>query len=392
MRNFLLLIASNVTLESALPIVIVVSGLSGLMLAPIPELATVPATAQLLSAAAAARLISRVMFTFGRRAGFFLCAISMILGACFGATAILIQNFPILVISHIFLGISIVGINYFRYAAAETAAAKFKAIASSIMLASGVVAVPIGGYLYQVSAGLLAPVLFAGAYLVIALIGFLACIFIAFLRFPPVMAPAATMQSIRRNTVIWKVPDIRFALMSMGFGHACMLLVMTPASIAAVSFGFGDEELSQLIGFHLVAMFAPGFVTGVFIQKFGPKRVIGVGAALQLVGFMVGPFLEQHSSLYLPLIYSGIGWNFMFLGGTHIVNAVQNPRQRSDIQGHSETLLAVFSAIFVLSSAPIYENLGWNFVLGTAALLVILFTVLLLFNQWLSARTKWNLI
>ena len=97
---------------------------------------------------------------------------------------------------------------------------------------------------------------------------------------------------------------------------------MTPASIAAVSFGFGDEELSQLIGFHLVAMFAPGFVTGVFIQKFGPKRVIGVGAALQLVGFMVGPFLEQHSSLYLPLIYSGIGWNFMFLGGTHIVNAV----------------------------------------------------------------------
>lgn len=113
MRNLLFLLASNVVLESAVPILVIVSGLSGLLIAPIPELATLPATAQMLSGGTAARPLSRVMSSLGRRAGFLLCAVAMAVGGSFGVMALASKNFSVLVISHNFLGIAIVGINYF---------------------------------------------------------------------------------------------------------------------------------------------------------------------------------------------------------------------------------------------------------------------------------------
>lgn len=373
MRNLLSILASNVALESAVPILLIVSGLSGLLLAPLPELATLPATAQMLSGGATAPTLSRVMSSLGRRFGFFLSALAMALGGSIGVMALVGENFLVLVVSHIFLGIAIVGINYFRYAAAETVPDNHKASASSITLASGLVAVPIGGFLYSVSSDLIASVTYGGAYLIIAIIGVLAFIPIALLKLPLNTIVTTKRQRNCKIDVIWKTPDIPIALMSMGFGHAAMLLAMTPASIAAVDYGFGDTLVSQLITLHLVAMFAPGLVTGGLIRTFGFKVIIWVGAAVQAIGFFSGLLLDAKTSLYFPLILSGIGWNFMFLGGTHILNLVVAPAERSYIQGINETFLVLLSGVFVFSAAPIHELFGWNAVLVSAALLVLLY-------------------
>ena len=387
MRNFLLVLISNVVLESAMPVLVIVSGLSGLATAPAPEFATLPAAVQMLSGGVAARPIARVMSRFGRRAGFLACALAMALGGGIGVAALVAGNFPALVASHVFLGISVVGINFFRYAASETATGAFRASASSITLASGIVAVPIGAWMYQFGNGLLAPYAFAGAYLAITGIGLIGCIPIALLRFPrsayltreAAHTSGANGEGKRKRGwnlgVVRKTPGIPFALMSMGSGHAAMLLVMTPASIAAVAMGFGDIEVSQLIGLHLMAMFAPGFLTGILIGKYGPGAVAGAGAVIQLTGFVAGMFLAESTSLYLPLILCGIGWNFMFIGGTHLVNVVEDPEERSDIEGINETFLVLVSSGFVLGSAPAYQILGWDFVLGMAALLMLLFLV-----------------
>ena len=376
MRNLLFILASNVVLESAVPILVIVSGLSGLLIAPIPELATLPATAQLISGGTAARSLSRVMSSLGRRAGFLLCAVAMVLGGSSGVMALAVGNFLVLVISHMFLGIAIVGINYFRYAAAEIVPDKHKASASSITLASGLVAVPIGGFLYLISSDMIASITYGGAYFIIALIGALGSIPIAFLKFPLHTTKTTIRQENCKVTVIWKTPDIPIALMSMGFGHAAMLLAMTPASIAAVAYGFDHTLVSDLITLHLIAMFAPGLVTGSLIRKFGFKVIIVAGALVQLTGFLAGLFLDEKSSLYFPLILSGIGWNFMFLGGTHILNIVNEPAERSYIQGINETFLVLLSGGFVLSAAPIHEHLGWNAILISAALLVLSYFVL----------------
>lgn len=385
MRNFLLVLASNVVLESAMPVLVIVSGLSGLKTAPAAELATLPAAVQMLSGGIAARPIARLMSRFGRRAGFLVCAMAMGLGGVVGVVALVNGDFAVLVISHFFLGISVVGINFFRYAASETATDAFRASASSIALASGIVAVPIGALMYQFGNDLLAPYAFAGAYLVIASIGVLGCIPIALFRFPQVTQ--LTREGIDRNGrertnkgwnlgVIRKTPGITFAFMSMGSGHAAMLLVMTPASIAAVAFGFEDSQVSRLIGLHLVAMFAPGFVTGILVEKYGSGLITVAGGVIQLTGFVAGMFLAETASLYLSLIFCGIGWNFMFVGGTHLVNVVKDPEERSDIEGINETFLVLVSSGFVLGSAPAYETFGWNFVLGVAALLIFSFLVL----------------
>ena len=379
MRNFLLALASNVALESAMPVLVIVGGLSGLMTAPESVFATLPVAVQMLSGGVTARPIALLMSGFGRRAGFLICAVAMALGGCVGVLALVAGSFSLLVISHAFLGISIVGINFFRYAASETVTEAFRASASSIVLASGIVAVPIGAWMYQSGKDLLEPYTFAGAYMVIALTGLFSCIPISLLRFPRVA-------NRTKNTVNTKVEDqanedknsaavnrtrsITFAIMSMGVGHATMLLVMTPASIVAVAFGFEDSDVSRLIGLHLIAMFAPGFVTGILIKRYGPGTIAGVGAAIQLAGFVIGMLLTETTSLYLSLIFCGVGWNFMFVSGTHLVNVVEDSEKRSNIEGINETLLVLISAGFVLISAPAYEIFGWNFVLGIASLLV----------------------
>ena len=63
MRNFIIIILANITLEAAFPIVVVESGLAGLMIAPMNWMATIPAATQMASAA-----LFAVPFSIGKAA------------------------------------------------------------------------------------------------------------------------------------------------------------------------------------------------------------------------------------------------------------------------------------------------------------------------------------
>lgn len=76
-------------------------------------------------------------------------------------------------------------------------------------------------------------------------------------------------------------------------------------------------------------------------------------------------------AFYIPLIASGIGWNFMFLGGTHGINLIKDNSLRASVQGLNETGLAVLSTIFVLCSAPIFAFLSWPYLLLISAVIVL---------------------
>lgn len=64
--NFALLLGANAILGTALPMMIVLGGLAGLMLAPAPSLATLPTSVSTLAGLFAAAPFSLLMGRYGR--------------------------------------------------------------------------------------------------------------------------------------------------------------------------------------------------------------------------------------------------------------------------------------------------------------------------------------
>ena len=376
MRNFCIIILANIVLETAIPIVVVASGLTGLMIAPANWMATIPAAVQMASAAIFAAMISRLMIRYGRRFGFMVCSISMALGGIGSVMTIIAASFWGFTLCQALIGLGLLGINFFRYAAAEAATEHLKASASSLTLASGLIAVPIGGMFFAISTNLLAPVHFAGAYMIVCAIGIVGTAILLGLNMPAAEVSAVPKQQWRSELRrLFTLPAIPLVLLTTSAGHGAMLLTMMPASIAMVDSGFTPTHSAHLISLHLLAMFAPGLITGQVIQKIGFQWVICLGVGFQFMGFILGSVGGVMSlvslAFYIPLIASGIGWNFMFLGGTHGINLIKDNSLRASVQGLNETGLAVLSTIFVLCSAPIFAFLSWPYLLLISAVIVL---------------------
>ncbi|MEL6702336.1 MAG: MFS transporter, partial [Pseudomonadota bacterium] len=134
--NFLGLLTANTILAAAFPIQLILGGLVGLMLAPSPGLATLPASVQTLAALLVAAPVSLLMGRFGRRMGFALGGVLTTLGALAATQAVFAQSFALLCAAHFLMGAGWSAFQYFRFAAGEVAPPGWRPVAISLMLTS----------------------------------------------------------------------------------------------------------------------------------------------------------------------------------------------------------------------------------------------------------------
>ena len=176
-------------------------------------MATIPAAVQMLAGAVFARGVARLMNNHGRRAGFQLCSVAMFIGGGCAVFSLHAESFIGLSLSHAFLGLGVLGINYFRYASAETAPTHLKASASSITIASGVIAVPIGGMLYRFGIEYLSSVPFAGPYLIVSGTGLIGCVVVFFLQMSSIPKSRQAVRKTNRSVARYpQCPDLRFSV------------------------------------------------------------------------------------------------------------------------------------------------------------------------------------
>jgi MFS family permease len=88
-----------------------------------------------------------------------------------------------------------------------------------------------------------------------------------------------------------------------------------------------------VIEWHVVGMYAPGFITGSLIRRFGVLNVILAGvvlvalcAVIALNGVTITHFLVASAVL-------GVGWNFMYTGGTTLLTEAYAPAEKARVQG-----------------------------------------------------------
>jgi len=372
-RNVALLAACQALLFTNNSTLIAINGLAGLSLAPYIGLATLPVTCWVLGGAIGTMPASLHMKRVGRQRGLMSGTLWGVVGALICSAAIWLQSFWLLCLGTLVWGVYNAYGQYYRFAAADVASGDFKATAISLVLAGGLVGGILGPTTSRWTIELLAPK-FMGAYLV--LIGF-ALATMTLLRFIRIPTPSAAEQAAHGRPLreIVAQPKYLVAVAAGAIGYGVMNFLMTSTPIAMQVCGHAYSDAAFVISSHIIGMFAPSFVTGPLIRRVGALPVMFVGALLNFAAIGIALSGIAVAQFWWALFILGVGWNFLYIGGTTLLTQTYRPEERARAQGTNEQCIFIMMAISSLSSGLTVTTAGWERVNYFALPLVAAVTV-----------------
>lgn len=365
-------------------IVVAAASVIGYDLSGTEALATLPVALALLGAMAATLPASHAMARWGRRAGFAGGTAVALLGAAVAGMGILRTDFWLFCLGSFLLGV-LGGVSpYYRFTAVEVTLPHQHARAIAFVLAGGVAAGLLGPHLGAAARDLWPEAPFAGAYAVMALLGLVILLILPFLQVPPPAPKQAS--SGRRLVAIARDPRAVAAVLAAVTAFAAMVLTMVAAPLSLRHGGHGFGDVAFVIQAHVVAMFAPSFVSGPLVARWGPGRAMGFGIGLILACVATNVSGDSVVHHWVALVLLGIGWNFLFVAGTTLLTRVHRPEEKARVQGTNDLLVASTGAAAALLAGPLLGALGWgglNVAVGAFVLTAALALALLL---WTSRR------
>lgn len=325
------------------------------------QLATVPIFLAHLGLMTTTLPASLLMARVGRRGGFTVGGLIGILSGTASLIGIFRQDFALLCLGSFFQGSAGAFAWYFRFAAADAADAAYKAKAISLVMAGGVLAGLIGPQTAKWSVDLLAPVTFAGVYVMVALFSALIMVIVQALDIPS-LTDAQRAAGGRPLLQIMKQPTYVIALTSSMFGFAVMTLVMASTPLAMNACGYLFNDSATVIQAHSIAMFLPSFFTGYLIARYGVLNIIAIGALIQVGCAIVNLAGTDFWNFFFANILVGLGWNFAFVGGTTLLTETYTPAERAKAQGAHDLIVYSATATAALSSGLLQAGPGWSLV------------------------------
>jgi MFS family permease len=319
---------------------------------------TLPMAIQMVSVMSASVVAGYAFPRLGRRGGFWLGCGIMMCGSLTFALGIYSGNFVIYCLGAIPAGLGFGISQHLRFAAAEVADPHAKARAISLVLAGGVVAAIIGPEMVKRTNALLPHYVFLATYLYLPVLPVITAILLTFVQVPPAQKKVGIPVPFR---VIFARPSFVTAVVSSLVGYGTMNLVMASTPLQMLMCGFGVAASADVIRAHSLAMFSPGFVTGRLIQKFGVHRIIMVGGLLTLGCVAVNVYEPPLFGTFLvALALLGVGWNFMFVGGTTLLTTAYAAEERVRVQATHDFIVFGSVAITALTSGAVQATQGWQ--------------------------------
>jgi MFS family permease len=337
---------------------IAINGLVGLSLAPLGWMATLPVMGYVVGGALSTGLVARAQTRFGRQTSFQIGLGVALLSALLCAYAVFSRNFWLLVAATVFAGYYSANGQLYRFAAAELTPAAFREKAVSLVLAGGLIVAVIGPYLATRTRNLL-PVPYAGAYLALAVVAVVAMGLMAYVRFPPVPPVQRNRDVGRPLREIMRQPLFLVATVGAALGYGVMNLLMaaTPLAMQVCGFPFGDAAL--VLQWHVIGMFAPGFVTGHLIRRFGVLNIMGVGVALNAFCIVIAISGVELQQFLIALFLLGVGWNFLFTGSTTLAMQAYRPEEKDRAQAAINFSVFAVMAVTSFASGALVTTRGW---------------------------------
>jgi predicted MFS family arabinose efflux permease len=340
-------------------ILVVVSALAGKSLAADKALATLPISLMFVGMMVMTIPASLLMKQVGRRAGFTVGAVIGVAAALVAAWGLMSGSFVVFALGGFLQGCYSAFWQYYRFAAAETVLDNCKSRAISIVMLGGVAAAVIGPELARGSVDLLPAAPFAGSFFVVAGLAALAVACIQLIDIPDVEVEEQQSESRPLREIACQ-PTFLIALLAAAIGYGSMALVMTATPLAMNGHAHGFDDSAFVIQWHALGMFLPSFFTGRLIRRFGTVRVVLSGVAAMFTAVAVNLSGTGITEFWAALILLGVGWNFMFVGGSTLLTESYSPAEKAKVQGLNDFVVFGTNAVASLSSGYLYHQYGWE--------------------------------
>jgi MFS family permease len=357
-RNVILLALCQALLLMNAVTNISVSALAGYALAANKVFSTVPSMCYVIGAAIATYPASMWMKRVGRRNGFLTGGTLGLAGSVLATIAMADASLLLLCLGTMLLGMYNAFGQYYRFAAADAAPGDFKAKAISYVLAGGVIGGVVGPELSKYTRSLMQPEFFA-SYASLFIYSLAAMAIISLLRLPDA-ASGASEQPARPLAEIVSQPTFIVAAVVAALGYAVMSLLMTATPLAMGFCGHPYTAAASVISAHVVGMFGTSFFTGSLIKRFGVLQVMMAGVAIMSGCVAVALSGQDIPSFWFALVLLGIGWNFMYVGGSTLLTETYRPSEKAKAQGVNEIIIFTVQAVAALSSGVLVNARGWN--------------------------------
>jgi predicted MFS family arabinose efflux permease len=376
-RTLKILTIAQAFAQTGAPIVVLLGGIVGARLAPNPSLATLPIALMIVGTATTTIPAALFMGKFGRKAGFMFGASYCFMAGIIGATAIGEESFAFFCLATFLVGSHNAFIQQYRFAVAESVPENRLGRTLSILMLAGVAAALMGPEAAQrlQSASSLGE--FAGSFLGLSAFMLVTLVMLSFYRNGTTDEEVVDEQS-RDLRFIVRQPMFILAICSAVVAWSVMSLLMTatPVSMHTIDH-FSLEDTAWVIQSHIVAMFLPSLFSGFLIDRFGAVKIIVAGLTLMFTCLFVAYMDRQLMHYWWALVLLGVGWNFLFLGGTTLLTKTYRPAERFRVQALNDFVVFSLQATAALGSGLVLVQFGWDWLVGLSLpLLLILIAVL----------------
>jgi MFS family permease len=182
------------------------------------------------------------------------------------------------------------------------------------------------------------------------------------------------------------MPVYIVGIVCAAIGYALMSYLMTATPLQVVNVArLGTSANATIIQWHVVAMFLPSFFTGNLIAKFGVARVLWSGVLFYLATIILALAADGFWLYWFALVTLGLGWNFLYIGGSSLIARVAEPVERGRVQGFGDLMTTTTVAIASLTAGAVHSQYGWEMMSQVAILPV---GVVILALLWMAITQR----
>jgi MFS family permease len=228
------------------------------------------------------------------------------------------------------------------------------------------------------------PTTFLGAYIVLIVFLF---VVLAVIRLLDIPAPteAEAKESGRPLAEIAAQPAFVVAVLAAALSYGVMNLLMTATPLAMGVCGHPYSAAATVISWHVIGMFAPSFFTGNLIKRFGVLNVMLAGVVLNFACIGIALAGVDVPNFWAALFVLGVGWNFLYIGGTALLTETYRPAEKAKAQGANDLFIFLIMATSSFASGLLLETNGWQLLNYLAIPFVAAIGLAVL---WLTARRR----
>jgi MFS family permease len=151
-------------------------------------------------------------------------------------------------------------------------------------------------------------------------------------------------------------------------------------------YGHSLVDTKWVIQSHIAAMFLPSFITPIIVRHLGVRGMMLLGLTCYCIGIGVGFVNTSPQGFWIQLVMLGIGWNFLFIGGTTLIPSTHHQDDRFRAQSINDFTVFSFQAAAALSAGWALNLIGWQPMVLMCLIPVVAMLAVLIWERYTITR------